>query len=119
MLITFGIIIGLATYAVAFTLYFTLKSDTTMMCNENFPETTTEITPENSTTTTTDYCCEVCPGHFSYYFYYTYEGFEYYWDGTEDLPTCRVYCTSNREGPVYINTTSTYQKCCGKLECQN
>lgn len=116
-----GIVVGLTTYAVALSLYFTLKVDTscpmaTTSDNTNFlnqPNSTVtttlrKIIPTPTADTTT--CCSYCPfqGEVSNSFRMV--------GPTE--PTCSVYCSSTGNEPIYPDPNGQYNDCCNELGCQ-
>ena len=96
----------MATYAIAFSLYFTVKMDSS--CNT---ETGSLDLPK------TTHCCKVCSNYqYSYYEYYEY--YDNYGDKTEN-ETCLTHCTNTGDaGPIYVKTQGTYDECCIELSCR-
>lgn len=116
-----GIIVGVTTYAVALSLYFTLRVDTSCPVTTTSGNTNFENQPNTTVITTigrivptitanTTHCCSYCPplgkGRNSFRVVGPTE------------PACSVFCTTTGNGPIYPDPNGKYNDCCNELRCQ-
>ncbi|CAC5400606.1 unnamed protein product [Mytilus coruscus] len=102
-LIILGIIIGLATYALAFSLYFTLHENKACSDGQSY-DNNSGINNINGQTK----CCQYDPSTNPF-------GSN---QGSRVLDMeIELYCSSSGDGPIYPDSNGQYSSCCSQFGC--
>ncbi|XP_063419778.1 uncharacterized protein LOC134704928 [Mytilus trossulus] len=106
-LVILGILIGLATYALAFSLYFTLHGDKTCPVGQS--------NNNNSGINNNNLQTKCCQHNSSNPFNNPTKG-----SRILQLPTTKIelYCATSGDGPIYPDQNLKYASCCSHLGCR-
>ncbi|CAC5400607.1 unnamed protein product [Mytilus coruscus] len=103
-LIILGIIIGLATYALALSLYFTLHGDKVCSDGQSY-DSKSGINNTNGQTK----CCKYFPSRNTF-------GSNQDLQALDDMGM-ELYCSTSGDGPIYPDPNGKYGECCYELGC--